>query len=177
MFKNILWHWTRKKKNQCSSNRFKAYSHLRGTVDYRDTLSVQWARNRLLVKSTHTSACPIWVHGTTDTTIYLLRQLVLANKRKIKINIRPILIIVLYSSIFDLVAYVILLHGLMCFLISQGFYLYLYIGSMVFLLYMYAALVRDKSKSHSADTTIAESTYTNQIKYIYNIDRKLLSVQ
>ncbi|XP_026746654.1 proton channel OtopLc isoform X2 [Trichoplusia ni] len=36
----------------------------------------------------------------------------------------------------------------------EGFYLYLYIGSMVFLLYMYAALVRDRSKSSAPDTTV-----------------------
>ncbi|KAI5641936.1 otopetrin domain-containing protein [Phthorimaea operculella] len=36
----------------------------------------------------------------------------------------------------------------------EGFYLYLYIGSMVFLLYMYAALVRDRNRS-AQDTTVA----------------------
>ncbi|KAJ8724916.1 hypothetical protein PYW07_015874 [Mythimna separata] len=36
----------------------------------------------------------------------------------------------------------------------EGFYLYLYIGSMVFLLYMYAALARDRRKSEAADTTV-----------------------
>ncbi|XP_063892564.1 proton channel OtopLc isoform X2 [Helicoverpa armigera] len=36
----------------------------------------------------------------------------------------------------------------------EGFYLYLYIGSMVFLLYMYAALARDRSKSSAADTAV-----------------------
>ncbi|XP_050561574.1 proton channel OtopLc isoform X1 [Spodoptera frugiperda] len=36
----------------------------------------------------------------------------------------------------------------------EGFYLYLYIGSMVFLLYMYAALARDRSKSSAPDTTV-----------------------
>lgn len=41
-------------------------------------------------------------------------------------------------------------------LCSQGFYLYLYIGSMVFLLYMYAALLRDRSRS-AADTTVVAS--------------------
>ncbi|XP_069355380.1 proton channel OtopLc-like isoform X4 [Maniola hyperantus] len=35
----------------------------------------------------------------------------------------------------------------------EGFYLYLYIGSMVFLLYMYAALLRDRARS-AADTTV-----------------------
>ncbi|GBP77497.1 Proton channel OtopLc [Eumeta japonica] len=39
---------------------------------------------------------------------------------------------------------------------SQGFYLYLYIGSMAFLLYMYAALVRDRSRN-AADTDIVAS--------------------
>ncbi|KAM3967929.1 proton channel OtopLc [Aphomia sociella] len=39
----------------------------------------------------------------------------------------------------------------------EGFYLYLYIGSMVFLLYMYAALVRDRSRS-SADTAVVTKT-------------------
>ncbi|KAH9640654.1 hypothetical protein HF086_000598, partial [Spodoptera exigua] len=36
----------------------------------------------------------------------------------------------------------------------EGFYLYLYIGSMVFLLYMYAALARDRSRSSAPDTTV-----------------------
>ncbi|XP_063823699.1 proton channel OtopLc-like [Ostrinia nubilalis] len=39
----------------------------------------------------------------------------------------------------------------------EGFYLYLYIGSMVFLLYMYAALARDRSKS-AADTAVVAKT-------------------
>ncbi|CAG5009771.1 unnamed protein product [Parnassius apollo] len=39
----------------------------------------------------------------------------------------------------------------------EGFYLYLYIGSMVFLLYMYAALLRDKSRS-AADSKVIEKS-------------------
>ncbi|XP_072941423.1 proton channel OtopLc-like [Epargyreus clarus] len=39
----------------------------------------------------------------------------------------------------------------------EGFYLYLYIGSMVFLLYMYAALLRDRSRSAADKTVVAKS--------------------
>ncbi|XP_053599797.1 proton channel OtopLc isoform X1 [Plodia interpunctella] len=39
----------------------------------------------------------------------------------------------------------------------EGFYLYLYIGSMVFLLYMYAALARDRARSHAATTVVAKT--------------------
>ncbi|KAG6462512.1 hypothetical protein O3G_MSEX013305, partial [Manduca sexta] len=39
----------------------------------------------------------------------------------------------------------------------EGFYLYLYIGSMVFLLYMYAALVRDRSRSAADNAVVAKS--------------------
>ncbi|CAG9563550.1 unnamed protein product [Danaus chrysippus] len=39
----------------------------------------------------------------------------------------------------------------------EGFYLYLYIGSMVFLLYMYAALLRDRSRSAADTTVVAKS--------------------
>ncbi|XP_013175009.1 PREDICTED: otopetrin-2 isoform X1 [Papilio xuthus] len=39
----------------------------------------------------------------------------------------------------------------------EGFYLYLYIGSMVFLLYMYAALVRDRSRSAADTKVVAKS--------------------
>ncbi|XP_073963096.1 proton channel OtopLc-like isoform X2 [Choristoneura fumiferana] len=39
----------------------------------------------------------------------------------------------------------------------EGFYLYLYIGSMVFLLYMYAALVRDRSRSDVDSPVVAKS--------------------
>ncbi|CAK1578203.1 unnamed protein product [Parnassius mnemosyne] len=42
----------------------------------------------------------------------------------------------------------------------EGFYLYLYIGSMVFLLYMYAALLRDKSRS-AADNKVVEKSDTS----------------
>ncbi|XP_039746356.1 proton channel OtopLc-like isoform X2 [Pararge aegeria] len=42
----------------------------------------------------------------------------------------------------------------------EGFYLYLYIGSMVFLLYMYAALLRDRSRS-AADTTVVAKSDTS----------------
>ncbi|CAH4036456.1 proton channel OtopLc-like isoform X1 [Pieris brassicae] len=38
----------------------------------------------------------------------------------------------------------------------EGFYLYLYIGSMVFLLYMYAALLRDRSRN-APDTVVTKS--------------------
>ncbi|XP_047545867.1 proton channel OtopLc-like isoform X2 [Vanessa atalanta] len=39
----------------------------------------------------------------------------------------------------------------------EGFYLYLYIGSMVFLLYMYAALLRDRSRSAADTAVVAKS--------------------
>ncbi|XP_028028546.1 proton channel OtopLc-like isoform X1 [Bombyx mandarina] len=39
----------------------------------------------------------------------------------------------------------------------EGFYLYLYIGSMVFLLYMYAALVRDRTRSGKETAIVAKS--------------------
>ncbi|CAH2063488.1 unnamed protein product, partial [Iphiclides podalirius] len=39
----------------------------------------------------------------------------------------------------------------------EGFYLYLYIGSMVFLLYMYAALLRDRSRSAADTKVVAKS--------------------
>ncbi|XP_061706171.1 proton channel OtopLc-like isoform X2 [Cydia pomonella] len=39
----------------------------------------------------------------------------------------------------------------------EGFYLYLYIGSMVFLLYMYAALLRDRSRSGADSPVVAKS--------------------
>ncbi|XP_049865206.1 proton channel OtopLc-like isoform X1 [Pectinophora gossypiella] len=39
----------------------------------------------------------------------------------------------------------------------EGFYLYLYIGSMVFLLYMYAALVRDRSRNAADNTVVTKS--------------------
>ncbi|XP_069355379.1 proton channel OtopLc-like isoform X2 [Maniola hyperantus] len=42
----------------------------------------------------------------------------------------------------------------------EGFYLYLYIGSMVFLLYMYAALLRDRARS-AADTTVVAKSDTS----------------
>ncbi|XP_063636227.1 proton channel OtopLc-like isoform X3 [Cydia splendana] len=39
----------------------------------------------------------------------------------------------------------------------EGFYLYLYIGSMVFLLYMYAALLRDRSRSGADSPVVGKS--------------------
>lgn len=46
------------------------------------------------------------------------------------------------------------------FICIQGFYLYLYIGSMVFLLYMYAALVRDRSRSGVDSPVVASKIFS-----------------
>lgn len=50
----------------------------------------------------------------------------------------------------------------------EGFYLYLYFGSMIFLVYMYATLLRDgKSKSSKSIAVIARNSFFSVFSFFF----------
>lgn len=50
----------------------------------------------------------------------------------------------------------------------EGFYLYLYFGSMIFLVYMYATLLRDgKSKSSKSIALIARNSFFSVFSFFF----------